>query len=81
MICISRRSRLRSPPASARTSRPSNETCPSVGSIRRSRHRPTVDLPHPDSPTSPSVSPRKMSNVTPSTARTTSSLAFTGKCL
>ena len=29
---------------------------------------PTVDLPQPDSPTSDSVSPRLMSNVTPSTA-------------
>src|SRR5262245_55370785 len=32
--------------------------------------RPTVDLPHPDSPTSPNVSPRRMASVTPSTART-----------
>src|SRR3954447_2559306 len=32
--------------------------------------RPSVDLPHPDSPTRPSVSPRLMSNDTPSTART-----------
>jgi hypothetical protein len=33
-------------------------------------HRVTVDLPHPDSPTRPSVSPGWMSNETPSTART-----------
>ena len=32
--------------------------------------RPTVDLPQPDSPTSPSVSPGVMSKLTPSTART-----------
>src|SRR5580692_1766858 len=32
--------------------------------------RPTVVLPDPDSPTSPSVSPRLMSNETPSTALT-----------
>jgi len=34
-----------------------------------SRQRPTVDLPQPDSPTSPSVSPLMISNDTPSTAR------------
>ena len=39
-----------------------------VLSCRRIRHRPTVDLPQPDSPTSPSVSPRKRSNDTSSTA-------------
>ena len=32
--------------------------------------RPTVDLPHPDSPTRPSVSPRPIESVTPSTALT-----------
>src|SRR3954454_12621405 len=32
--------------------------------------RPSVDFPQPDSPTRPSVSPRLMSNDTPSTART-----------
>src|SRR5215213_1246406 len=34
--------------------------------------RPSVDLPHPDSPTSPSASPRRISRSTPSTARSTS---------
>src|SRR4029078_563118 len=33
------------------------------------RPRPRVDLPHPDSPTSPRVSPGAISKVTPSTAR------------
>src|SRR3954462_6375268 len=37
---------------------------------RPSTPRPSVDLPQPDSPTRPSVSPRLMSNDTPSTART-----------
>src|SRR5207244_1065699 len=46
----------------------------------RNKQRPTVDLPHPDSPTSPRVSPWKISNETPSTARTTSSLPSTAKC-
>ena len=39
------------------TSRPSNQTSPAVGSIRRSTQRPVVLLPQPDSPTRPSVSP------------------------
>src|SRR6185369_11975265 len=43
--------------------------------------RPTVDLPQPDSPTRPNVSPAKISNDTPSTARTTSVEPSTGKCL
>jgi hypothetical protein len=30
---------------------------PAVGSIKRNRQRPTVDLPQPDSPTRPNVSP------------------------
>src|SRR5688500_7269071 len=64
-----------------RTSRPSKSICPEVGSVRRNKQRPTVDFPQPDSPTSPSVSPAKISNETPSTARTTSSLPSTGKCL
>ena len=38
--------------------RPSNRTAPAVGSIRRNSRRPVVDLPQPDSPTRPSVSPR-----------------------
>ena len=51
-------------------SRPPSFTCPRVGSTRRSRALPVVDFPHPDSPTSPSVSPGATSNDTPSTART-----------
>src|SRR5690349_477656 len=80
MICISRRSWRRRLLSSASTSWPANVICPAVGSIKRNRQRPTVDLPQPDSPTSPSVSPAKMSNETPSTARTTSSEPSTGKC-
>src|SRR5262249_11720055 len=40
------------------------------GSISRSRVRRTVDLPQPDSPTSPSVSRGAIANDTPSTANT-----------
>src|SRR5438105_1192189 len=54
---------------------------PRVGSIKRRMQRPVVDLPQPDSPTSPNVSPLKISKVTPSTARQTSSLPSMGKCL
>ena len=39
--------------------------------MRRRIMRPVVDLPQPDSPTRPSVSPGITSNETPSTARTT----------
>jgi hypothetical protein len=43
---------------------------PEVGSSRRMMERPSVVLPQPDSPTRPSVSPRRMVNETPSTAWT-----------
>src|SRR5205085_1185532 len=43
---------------------------PSVGSYRRTMVRPRVDLPHPDSPTRPSVSPSLTTNETSSTACT-----------
>src|SRR6186997_424940 len=43
---------------------------PPVGGLRRMIARPVVLLPQPDSPTSPRVSPRSISNVTPSTACT-----------
>src|SRR5229473_2460983 len=55
---------------SASTSWPSSATRPASGSIRRRITRPTVDLPQPDSPTSPRVWPDPMANDTPSTART-----------
>src|SRR5262245_23101186 len=43
---------------------------PAVGSISRRAVRPTVDLPQPDSPTRPRVSPRLIVKLTPSTAKT-----------
>src|SRR3989441_2636000 len=60
-------------------------TSPSVGSISRSRSRPNVVLPQPDSPTSATVSPRRITRSTPSTARTVAisrwrSPPFTEKC-
>jgi hypothetical protein len=49
-------------------STPSSATLPEVGSSSRITVFATVDLPQPDSPTRHSVSPRAMSNDTPSTA-------------
>src|SRR5438093_794563 len=60
-------------------------TRPSLGASGRSRSRPNVVLPQPDSPTSATVSPRRITRSTPSTARTVAisrwrSPPFTGKC-
>ena len=61
-------------------------TSPAVGRTSCRMARPSVDLPQPLSPTSPSVSPRRMSRSTPSTActvptgRRRSSPPSTGKC-
>src|SRR5437899_10545354 len=66
--------------------RPSNSMVPAVGSSAASTSFDVVVLPHPDSPTSPSVSPEPMVKLTPSTALTTpralpKSEPPTGKCL
>ena len=42
---------------------PSKLIVPAVGSMRRRSSRPTVVLPQPDSPTRPSVSPRRISKL------------------
>ena len=74
MICMSRQSDLqRAAIERGRRSVPSNQTSPAVGSISRRMQRPVVDLPQPDSPTRPSVSPAAMSKLTRSTACTRSS--------
>src|SRR5262245_26329820 len=65
-----RRSRWRPAASTDVTSVASSRTEPDVGLMRRSTQRATVDLPQPDSPTSPKVSPVAMSKETPSTART-----------
>src|SRR3954452_18492573 len=49
---------------------PSNTIEPSAAGASPSSARPSVDLPLPLSPTSPTPSPRRSDNVTPSTART-----------
>ena len=84
MICISRRSARISVADCLNTGLPSKCTSPLVASSRRRIVRPTVVLPHPDSPTRPSVSPTPRSKLTPSTARTWSTVRwkrprFTGK--
>src|SRR5213594_5150108 len=60
---------------------------PAVGSTSRRMHRPSVDFPHPDSPTRATVSPRRTARETSSTACTTPRPApahhgtGAGKCL
>ena len=49
---------------------PSNTTDPLVSGYSRAMHRASVDLPQPDSPTRPSVSPARRSMLTSSTACT-----------
>src|SRR5690606_20272148 len=86
-IWISRRSARSSLPVSLKMSRPSNNTEPLVGGSSRISTWASVDLPQPDSPTTPSVSPLCRSNDTPSTARTWPTVflntmpCLTGKCL
>ena len=70
MICIRRRRLRNSRRSRSARLRPSSSTAPEVGSIKRSTQRPVVVFPHPDSPTRASVSPRRSSKLTPSTART-----------
>ena len=55
-------------------SRPSKRIVPAVGSSSLSISRAVVDLPQPDSPTMPSVSPRRTLSVTSSTACTSPAL-------
>ena len=70
-MCISRRSGRSSRRDACVMSRPLSRIVPAVGSSSRTTQLPTVDLPLPDSPTSPSISPAPIVNDTPSTACTT----------
>src|SRR5262252_313748 len=82
MICTWRRMRRMRDPESRVSSWPLNTTRPAVAGWSWVMTRASVDLPQPDSPTSPSVSPLRTSKLTPSTARTTSPPAPpTGKYL
>ena len=69
-ICISRRNRRSSREETPKRSVDSKWTPPEVGSSSRSSSRASVDLPEPDSPTSPTVSPRLSTSETSSTALT-----------
>ena len=64
-ICTRRRSARQS----FVTGAPSSSTAPSAAGTSPSIARASVDLPHPDSPTTPSTSPGCQSKETPSTAR------------
>src|SRR3982751_3804813 len=70
IICISRRIFLKSPPRSVVRLLLRKFTEPPVGLYSCRMARPAVLLPQPDSPTSPSVSPRFTKKSMPSTART-----------
>src|SRR5437773_2900379 len=87
IICIRRRIlRICSPPSFV-SSVPSNFTSPAVGLYSCRIARPVVDLPQPDSPTRPSVSPRSTKKSIPSTARTAPTWRWkmipcvSGKCI
>jgi hypothetical protein len=67
-IWISRRSGRIAARLSPTSSRPLYLTEPSVAGCRLRIARPVVDLPQPDSPTSPSVSPGNRVRSMPSTA-------------
>ncbi len=70
IIAISRRNPRRCSPRMCVMSSPLKRTVPPVGLINRITVLPSVDLPQPDSPTSPTVSPDLISRSTPSTACT-----------
>ncbi|CAM5258617.1 hypothetical protein SVIOM342S_00828 [Streptomyces violaceorubidus] len=58
---------------------PSKVTRPPVGLTRPSSERASVVLPQPDSPTSATISPGRMSRSTPSTARASAAPRLPGK--
>src|SRR5215217_5511130 len=70
MICACWRNARSSFAGSASTSLPSKWIVPPLAGIKRNNRRARVDLPEPDSPTSASVSPRRISSETSSTAET-----------
>src|SRR2546430_12339928 len=82
MFCIWRQTRRSLVPRRRVMSWPSNTMLPAVTGSSAVTSRASVDLPQPDSPTRPSVSPRLISRSTPSTARTASPpKPLMGKCL
>src|SRR3989441_6235400 len=82
IICILRRTRRRRQPRRRVMSVPSKTTLPAVTGSKAVIRRARVDFPQPDSPTRPTVSPRRISRSTPSTARTAAPpRPLSGKCL
>ena len=67
-ICTSRRNQRSSCGRPGATGRPPNVTGPCVARSSPSRMRASVDLPEPDSPTMPSVSPAATPRLTPARA-------------
>src|SRR5689334_19146632 len=86
-IWMLRRARRRPWPERRAMFSPRTSTSPLVGFSRPTSSLARVDLPQPDSPTMPSVSPRRNWRSTPSTARIAPVLVFRtmpcviGKCL
>src|SRR5438309_1554256 len=76
MIASSLRMRRSEGPDSRSRGSPLKTISPSLGSTSRRIERPRVDLPQPDSPTSPSVSPCLIVRSMPSTARTWPTVRF-----
>jgi hypothetical protein len=70
IICKPRRACRRGSPAKPTKDWPSKNTAPAVDRSNCRMARPTVVLPHPDSPTRARVHPGRISRSTPSTART-----------
>ena len=68
-ICSPRRKSGRRLRPSVVTAWPSKVTVPAASGSRPTAARASVDLPQPDSPTSPTISPRATVRSTPSTAR------------
>jgi hypothetical protein len=76
IICISRRADFSSGLLSSKISRPLYSTLPSLLSLSLSMVLARVDLPQPDSPTMPRISPRYTEKDTSSTAFSMAPLSF-----
>ena len=76
IICMRRRKARSLRPLTSLRTVPSKVTVPSVGRYSCRIARPVVDLPQPDSPTRPSVSPSRTKNEIPSTAFTSAILRW-----
>ena len=73
IICILSCCRRAASGGSPASDAPCQRRSPAESGSRPTASRPSVDLPHPDSPTSPTTSPERIARSTPSTACTISS--------